>query len=74
MELIKNKEDLIWYLTTPTGISKRIPTTVNVTSELRKKILTDHLQGYFILKGCRMKFGFKNLGGGVWSAFIDKSC
>ena len=69
-ELIQDKEDLIYYLTTKRIASKLPPESVNVTSKLRKSILTEVLQGEFIHKGRIRRFEFKNLGGGVYSAHI----
>ena len=71
-ELIKNKQDLVWYLTTKKIASKNPPEYVNVTSKLRKSVLTDELQGAFIYKGRHTEFDFKNLGGGVYRASIKK--
>lgn len=71
-ELIQTKEDLISYLTTKQIASKEPPKTVNVSTKLRKLILTDEMQGKFINNGCVKKFGFKSIGGGVYSAFIEE--
>lgn len=68
--LIRNKEDLIWYLTTKKIANKNPPEHVNVTSALRKSVLTDELQGAFIHKGRHSEFEFLNLGGGVYQAKI----
>lgn len=71
-ELIRNKQDLISYLTTKKIASKNMPEYVNVTSQLRKSVLTDESQGSFIYKGRHTQFDFKNLGGGVYRASIKK--
>lgn len=71
-ELIRNKQDLIWYLTTKQIAGKNPPEYVNVTSALRKSVLTDETQGTFIHKGRHREFDFKNLGGGVYRASIKK--
>lgn len=70
-ELIKSKEDLISYLTTKQIASKEPPKSVNVTTNLRKLVMTDELQGKFIHKGLSKRFVFKSLGGGVYSAEIE---
>ena len=72
-ELIRNKQDLIWYLTTKKIASKNPPESVNVTAALRKSVLTDELQGAFIYKGAHTEFDFQNLGGGVYRASIKKN-
>lgn len=69
-ELIQDKEDLIFYLTTNQIASKNPPASVNVTASIRKSIMTDGLQGKFIHKGRSRQFEFKNLGGGVYQASI----
>ena len=69
-ELIRNKQDLIWYLTTKKIASKNPPEHVNVTSSLRKSVLTDEMQGFFIHKGHHREFEFKSMGGGVYQAKI----
>lgn len=72
-ELIRHKQDLIEYLTTKRIASKNPPEHVNVTSALRKSVLTDEMQGFFIYKGRHTEFDFKNLGGGVYRASIKKN-
>lgn len=72
-ELIRSKEDLIWYLTTKKIASKNPPEHVNVTSSLRKYVLTDEMQGFFIHKGQHSEFEFKSMGGGVYRASIKKN-
>ena len=72
-ELIRTKEELISYLTTKRIASKIPPKSVNVTTGLRKLVLTDEYQGKFINKGCVREFEFKSLGGGVYSASIKES-
>ena len=72
-ELIRNKQDLIWYLTTKKIAGKNPPEHVNVTAALRKSVLTDELQGAFIYKGTHTEFDFQNLGGGVYRASIKKN-
>lgn len=71
-ELIRHKQDLIEYLTTKRKASKNPPEHVNVTSALRKSVLTDELQGAFIYKGRHTEFDFENLGGGVYRASIKE--
>lgn len=71
-EPIRNKQDLIWYLTTKKIANKNPPEHVNVSSALRRSVLTDELQGAFIYKGRHTEFEFKNLGGGVYRASIKK--
>lgn len=72
MELITNKEDLISYLTTKKIASLKPPESVMVTTSLRRKILTDEMQGCFINNGKHCKFDFKSIGGGVYKASIYK--
>ena len=72
-ELIRTKEELISYLTTKQIASKEPPKTVNVSTGLRKSVLTGERQGTFISKGCVREFEFKNLGGGVYLASIKES-
>lgn len=69
-ELIKNKDDLISYLTVKKIASKEPPKSVNVTTRLRREVMTDDMQGSFIHNGRHRKFEFKSLGGGVYSASI----
>jgi hypothetical protein len=69
-ELIQTKSELIDYLTTKRIASKEPPKSVNVTTSIRKLIMTDEMQGEFIHNGRSKRFEFKNLGGGVWSASI----
>ena len=71
-ELIRHKQDLIEYLTTKRIASKKPPEHVNVTSSLRKSVLTDEMQGFFIHKGQHREFEFKSLGGGVYQAKIKE--
>lgn len=71
-ELIRHKQDLIEYLTTKRIASKNPPEHVNVTSSLRKSVLTDETQGFFIHKGQHREFEFKSMGGGVYRASIKK--
>ena len=71
-ELIQTKEDLVSYLTTKQIASKEPQKQVNVSTKLRRLILTDELQGKFIHKGAVKKFGFKSIGGGVYTAFIEE--
>lgn len=71
-ELIRNKQDLIWYLTTKKIASKNPPEYVNVTTALRKSVLTDETQGFFIHKGQHREFEFKSMGGGVYRASIKE--
>ena len=70
-DLIQNKQDLIDYLTIKQIASKEPPKTVNVTTKLRRIVMTDELQGKFIHKGVSKRFVFKSLGGGVYSAEIE---
>jgi hypothetical protein len=70
-ELIQSKQDLIEYLTTKKVASKEPPKTVNVTTKLRRIVMTDEMQGKFIHKGTFKRFVFKSLGGGVYSAEIE---
>jgi hypothetical protein len=72
-ELIRTKEELISYLTTRQIASKEPPKSVNVTTGLRKLVLTDERQGTFISKGCVREFEFKSLGGGVYLASIKET-
>ena len=69
-ELIENKEDLISYLTTKQIASKEPPKSVNVSTRLRRVVMTDEMQGRFVYKGSIREFVFSNLGGGVYSASI----
>lgn len=69
--LIQTKEDLISYLTTKQITSKSPPTKVNVTTKLRRDVLTDELQGKFIQGGKVRQFKFKSIGGGVYEASIS---
>ena len=71
-ELIRHKQDLIEYLTTKRIASKNPPKHVNVTSSLRKSVLTDETQGFFIHKGQHREFEFKSMGGGVYQAKIKE--
>ena len=70
-ELIQTKQDLIDYLTTKQIASKEPPKSVNVTTRLRRIVMTDELQGRFIHRGLSKRFIFKSLGGGVYSAEIE---
>lgn len=72
-ELTTNKDDLISYLTTKKIASNKPPESVMVTTSLRRKVLTDEMQGYFIHKGKHSKFDFKSIGGGVYKASIYKA-
>ena len=71
-ELIRHKQDLIEYLTTKRIANKNPPEHVNVTTALRKSVLTDETQGFFIHKGQHREFEFKSLGGGVYQAKIKE--
>ena len=71
-ELIQSKEDLIQYLTTKRIASKSPPESVNVTTKLRRVVMTDESQGKFVHKGRVRQFVFKSLGGGVYSASINE--
>lgn len=71
-ELIQSKEDLVYYLTAKKIASKNPPERVNVTSALRKIVMTDERQGSFIHNGTCKSFEFKSLGGGVYSASIKQ--
>lgn len=72
MELIRDKADLIGYLTTKRIASKNPPSSVNVTTKIRREIMTDEVQGSFIYKGMVRHFEFKNVGGGVYVAKIKE--
>ena len=72
-ELITNKQDLISYLTTKKIASRKPPESVMVTTSLRRKILTDEMQGYFIHNGKHSRFHFESIGGGVYRASIYKA-
>jgi len=61
---------LISYLTTKKLASKSLPESVNVSTSLRKQIMTDEMQGKFIHKGTVKVFKFDSLGGGVYKAYI----
>lgn len=69
-ELIQNKAELISYLTTKQIASKEPPKSVNVTTKLRRIVMTDEMQGKFIHKGSSKTFEFKSVGGGVYVASI----
>ena len=69
-ELIQTKSDLISYLTTKQIASKNPPINVNVTTALRKMVLTDNDQGRFINNGESKTIEFKSIGGGVYVASI----
>lgn len=71
-ELIRHKQDLIEYLTTKRIASKNPPKHVNVTSSLRKSVLTDEMQGFFVHEGRHREFEFKSMGGGVYQAKIKE--
>jgi hypothetical protein len=71
-ELIKTKNDLIWYLTTKQVASKNPPEFAYVSTALRKNILTDEYQGKVIVSGTVKRFKFESIGGGVWKASIAK--
>lgn len=71
--LIQTKEDLIHYLTSKRICNRNPPESVNVTSQLRKKVMTGDLQCRFIHKGRVREFEFKSLGGGVYSASIKST-
>lgn len=70
-EAVSTKEELINYLTTKPLAKKEPPNSVYVTGKVRKEILTDEQQGKFIYKGSVVMIGFKNLGGGVYEAYIE---
>lgn len=72
-ELITNKEDLISYLTTKKIASSKPPESVMVTTSLRRKVLTDEMQGRFIHNGKYSTIEFKSIGGGVYKASIYKA-
>jgi hypothetical protein len=69
-DLIQSKGELISYLTTKQIANKYPPVSVNVTTALRKTILTDADQGRFINKGESKSIEFKSIGGGVYVASI----
>lgn len=70
MDLINNKSELVSYLTTKQIASKAPPKTVMVTAAVRRKVLTDEMQGKFIQKGAVHRLDFEPMGGGVYKAFI----
>ena len=72
-ELIQTKECLVHYLTTKKIASKYPPASVNVTSRLRRIVMTDEMQGAFSHNGRVDKLNFKSLGGGIYSASIENS-
>ena len=69
-ELIQTKQDLIEYLTTKQTASKKPPVSVNVSTKLRRLVLTGETQGKFIHKGAVKRFEFEGIGGGVYVATI----
>lgn len=71
-ELITSKGDLISYLTTKKIASSKPPESVMVTTSLRRKVLTDEMQGRFIHNGKYSKFEFKSIGGGVYEVSISE--
>lgn len=70
-ELIQSKEDLISYLTTKKLASKSLPDSVNVSTRIRRIIMTDEMQGKFVHNGRVRMFKFESLGGGVYKAYIS---
>lgn len=70
MDLVKNKEDLIYYLTVKPCASQKPQDSVMVKSKVRAEILTDEMQGKFIHQGTVKRFVFKSIGGGVYEARI----
>ena len=72
-ELIQTKECLVHYLTTKQIASKYPPKSANVTSRLRKLVMTDDLQGKFSHNGKVKKLKFDSLGGGVYAASIESN-
>ena len=70
-QLIRSKEELVSYLTTKLVASKLPPESVNVTTKIRREVMTDELQGRFVLAGRYKKLKFKSLGGGVYLASIE---
>jgi len=71
-ELIQSTEDLIEILTQKQLCSSELRKSVNVTSKLRRIVLTDVGQGRFIHNGIFHEFNFTNLGGGVYNVTISK--
>ena len=71
-ELIQSKEDLVEYLTRKKLASKSPPESANVTTKLRREIMTDVMQGGFFANGRHSMFHFKSIGGGVYVASIVK--
>jgi len=53
------------------GVKQRWREGVCVTSAVRRDVLTDDRQGKIILKGAVRRIQFKNLGGGVYRAYIE---
>ena len=70
-ELIKNKQQLIDYLTNKKLCSNHPPKSVFVTSRLRREVMTDDSQCLFRDQGTWKKFAFKSAGGGVYEASIS---
>ena len=69
-ELIQSKDDLITYLTTKALASNSPPISVNVTTKLRRDVMTDENQGRFSHDGKIKLLKFENAGGGVYIASI----
>jgi hypothetical protein len=67
---IQNREDLIHYLTTKQVARKTPPTSVNVTTKIRRLILTGEMQGKFVDAGTVKRFKFDSIGGGVYEASV----
>ena len=69
-DLIQNKKELISYLTSNKLCSRKPPDSVNVSTKLRREVMTDETQGWFVIDGTHKKLKFENAGGGVYIASI----
>jgi hypothetical protein len=70
-ELIQTRMELFSYLTTAQIASKNPPKSVNVSTLLRRQILTGPEQGKIIHNGTPKVFKFKSIGGGVYEASLE---
>ena len=75
MEMVQTAEELydyFWYC----GAFKGRVHTVNVSTKVRKEILTSPQQGKVTVNSGRVEvIQWKNLGGGVWQASVEvKEC
>jgi hypothetical protein len=76
--LIKTQEELYEHFmhctrpSMPDRIKKQAYAGVNVTSKIRRDVMTNARQGKITIGGIVMKIGFRNLGGGgVYLAKVE---